>query len=74
MTLSLLRQELAASHRKEFVQASFFQADLSSEISCEQVRPANMLGVANAQLGTAILGLGAAQGMLMSSSLNTLAS
>ncbi len=33
-----------------------------------------MLGVANAQLGTAILGLGAAQGMLMSSTLNTLAS
>ncbi len=30
-----------------------------------------MLGVANAQLGTAILGLGAAQGMLMSSTLNT---
>ena len=33
-----------------------------------------MLGVANAQLGTAILGLGAAQGMFISSSLNTLAS
>lgn len=32
-----------------------------------------MLGVANAQLGSAILGLGAAQSMLMGSTLNTMA-
>ncbi|CAL5219357.1 g1175 [Coccomyxa viridis] len=47
---------------------------LSSETFKRATEAETMLGVANAQLGTAILGLGAAQGMLMSSTLNTLAS
>ena len=56
------------------VQASFCLLSLSSEAVTRASKAGTMLGVANAQLGTAILGLGAAQGMLMSSALNTSAS